>query len=90
MFIRLKGTTGKVVHDLDEDVKNDWPSLMANLQTRLDTTSKSDLYTSELMARHKLSSESYYDLANSIRSLARKAYSTLPSNVWDELQKISF
>ena len=45
---------------------------------------------SEFMARHTLSSESYYDLANSIRSLARKAYPTLPSNVRDELEKDQF
>ena len=90
LFICLKGQPRKVFNDLEEDVKTNWNTLKVELKKRLDTTTSPDLYKSEFMSRRKLSTENYHDFGNAIRTLARKAYPSLPSNVRDELAKDQF
>ncbi|CAG2228923.1 unnamed protein product [Mytilus edulis] len=90
IIVRLKGTAGKVLSDLDDDTKKDWTKLKAELTARFDTTTRPDLYKSEFMGRRKKPSETYLEMGNSIRTLARKAYPSLSNNVRDELAKDQF
>ena len=90
IIVRLKGTAGKALSDLDDETKKDWEKLKTELTTRFDTTTRPDLYKSELMGRKKKPSETYLEMGNSIRTLARKAYPTLSNNVRDELAKDQF
>ncbi|CAC5374935.1 unnamed protein product [Mytilus coruscus] len=46
--------------------------------------------TAEIMGRRKKPSETYLEMGNSIRTLARKAYPSLSNNVRDELVKDKF
>lgn len=87
IIVRLKGTAGKALSDLVAETKKDWKKLLAELGTRFDTTTRPDLYKSELMGRKKKDTESYLELGNSIRTLARKAYPSLSNAVIDELAK---
>lgn len=90
VFVRLKGTAGKALGDLDQDTRTDWKKLKDELTSRFDATTRPDLYKSEFMGRRKKDSETYLELGNAIRSLARKAYPSLTSKVRDELAKDKF
>lgn len=90
IIVRLKGTAGQALSDLADDTKKDWAKLKSELAARFDITTRPDLYKSELMGRKKRPNETYLELGNSIRTLARKAYPTLPNNVRDELAKDQF
>ena len=90
IIVILKGTAGKVLSDLDDDTKKKWAKLKAKLTARFDTTTRLDLYKSEFMGRRKKPSETYLEMGNSIRTLARKAYPSLSNNVRDELAKDQF
>ena len=90
IIVRLKGTAGKALSDLDTETKKDWKKLRTELGTRFDTTTRPDLYKSEFMGRKRKETESYLELGNSIRTLARKAYPSLSNSVRDELAKDQF
>ena len=64
--------------------------LKDELTKRFDTTTRPDLYKSELMGRKRKESESYLELGNAIRTLAHKAYPSLSNTVRDELAKDQF
>lgn len=90
IIVRLKGSAGKALSDLDDETKKDWTKLKAELTARFDTTTRPDLYKSEFMGRKKKSTETYLEMGNSIRTLARKAYPALTNKVRDELAKDQF
>lgn len=90
IFVRLKGTAGRALSDLDDATKANWTTLKGELTKRFDTTTRPDLYKSEFMGRKKKGSETYLELGNAIRTLARKAYPSLSNIVRDELAKDQF
>jgi len=81
IIVRLKGTTGKALSDLDTETKKDWKKLTTELGTRFDTTTRPDLYKSEFMGRKKKRDRKLLRMGNSIRTLARKAYPSLSISV---------
>ena len=90
MLVRFHGQARKVIHDLDQATKTNWNQLKSELERRFGRCTRPDLFKSEFLAKRKSTSETYLELGNSLRSLARKAYPTIPNNVRDELAKDQF
>ena len=64
--------------------------MKSELERRFGRCTRPDLFKSEFLAKRKSTSEKYLELGNSLRSLARKAYPTIPNNVRDELANDQF
>lgn len=88
--VLMKGGALRVYIKLENSVKKDWPQLMTTLTSRFKSTREPELCKSQFLSRTKVPNETFLDVGNSIRTLARKAYPTIDNKIRDELARDQF
>ena len=77
----LKGNARSILIDLSNEERSDYRELQIKLHARFGSENKAEMFRAQLKTRSRSNGESYQDLAQSIRSLTRKAYPKTSSDV---------
>lgn len=74
LSVYLDSEADKIYYDFSKEVKQSWADLKGALTSRFGPSPQPELFEAELSARNRLPGEKLTDLGNSIRNLARKAF----------------
>lgn len=83
--VRLTGKAQTAWERLDQSAKLTYDTAIAALRERFEPSSKRDLYVAEFQTRKRLERESWGDLADSLHSLADRAFPDLEDKAREQL-----